>query len=117
VKSRCGGKPRPTLSPIVINARLFPRAARLLAREIDRASVVPDSNELRNVVRMGSEVIYRDEETGEVRNVRLVYPHEADIAHGRLRPCAGRRRSGRTGDRFGTPSHETRSIAVLSVSK
>jgi regulator of nucleoside diphosphate kinase len=56
----------------------------LLAREIDRAGVVPDSNEQRNVVRMGSEVIYRDEETGEVRIVRLVYSHEADIAHGRI---------------------------------
>ncbi|WP_334446656.1 GreA/GreB family elongation factor [Bradyrhizobium sp. AZCC 1610] len=84
VKSRCEGKPRPTLPSIVINARLFPRAARFLAREIDRASVVPDSNELRNVVRMGSEVTYHDEETGEVRNVRLVYPHEADISHGRI---------------------------------
>jgi hypothetical protein len=83
VKSRCEGKPRPTLPSIVINARLFPCAARFLAREIDRASVVSDSNELRNVVRMGSEVTYR-EETGEVRNVRLVYPHEADIAHGRI---------------------------------
>ena len=118
MKSRCGGKPRPTLSPIVINARLFPRAARLLARGIDRASVVPDSNELRNVVRMGSEVIYRDEETGEVRNVRLVYPHEADIAHGRISVLAP---VGAalvwTGGRFRTPSHETRSVTVLSVSK
>jgi hypothetical protein len=55
VKRRCEGRPRPRLPSIVINARLFPRAARFLAREIDRASVVPDSNKLENVVRMGSE--------------------------------------------------------------
>lgn len=82
MKDRYESKPSPALPPIVLNAsegrrlsmlvnssaQLFPRAAHFLAREIDRASVVPDGSELRNVVRMGREVTHRDEETGEVRN-------------------------------------------------
>ena len=63
---------------------LFPRAAHFLAREMDRARVVSDDTELRSVVRMGCHVSYRDERTGDVREVELVYPHEADISQGRV---------------------------------
>ena len=55
----------------------------LLAHELDRASVVQDDSDLRSVVRMGSQVSYRDDKTGEVRNLVLVYPHDADM-HGRI---------------------------------
>ena len=37
-----------------------------------------------DVVAMHSHVEYRDEATGAVRWVELVYPHEADIAQGRV---------------------------------
>jgi regulator of nucleoside diphosphate kinase len=56
---------------------LFPRVAHFLARELDRANVAPDDADLRGAVRMGSQVSYREDRTGGVRE--LVYPHEADI--------------------------------------
>ena len=33
---------------------------------------------------MGSEVVYRDDTTGRIQTVTLVYPNEADIAKGRV---------------------------------
>ena len=33
---------------------------------------------------MGSQVVYRDEGTGRIREVALVYPHEADINLNRI---------------------------------
>ena len=59
---------------------VFPRVAQFLARETDRAQVVADDADLHDVVRMGSRVRYRDDETGDVREVVLRDPHEADIA-------------------------------------
>ena len=62
----------------------FPREASFLAREMNRANVVPDDADLRDVVRMGSQVRYCDDKTGDVRDVVLVYPHEAQIPLKRL---------------------------------
>jgi len=53
--------------------------AHFLAHEIERATVVADNCDLPGVVRMGSQVRYCDDKTGETRDVVLVYPHEADI--------------------------------------
>ncbi|MEH2520939.1 regulator of nucleoside diphosphate kinase [Bradyrhizobium sp. AZCC 1610] len=61
----------------------IPRVVNFLAHELDRASVVQDDSDLRSVVRMGSQVSYRDDKTGEVRHLVLVYPHDADM-HGRI---------------------------------
>jgi regulator of nucleoside diphosphate kinase len=33
---------------------------------------------------MGSQVEFRDDTTGQVRSVTLVYPHEADLAAGKI---------------------------------
>jgi regulator of nucleoside diphosphate kinase len=54
------------------SAVLFPRVAHFLDREIERASVVMDNSDLRGVVRMGSQVRYCDDTTGEVGDVVLV---------------------------------------------
>ena len=62
------------------SAMLFPHVAHFLAQEMERASVVAENADLRGVVRMGSQVRYCDDKTGEVRDVVVVYPHEADIA-------------------------------------
>ena len=62
----------------------FPGVAQYLAEELDRANVVPAQSDLEGVVRMGSLVTYRDETTGRVREVTLVYPHEADIDLNRI---------------------------------
>ena len=62
----------------------FPRTAYFLAREIGRANVVYSAHRLPGVVAMGSEVEYRDDTTGQVRQVTLVFPHEADLNVGKI---------------------------------
>ena len=125
----------PVLPPIVITTEearrlsalaecsmeLFPRVAHFLACEVDRASVVPDDCDLRGVVRMGSQVRYCDDRTGDVRDVVLVYPHEADIALKRisvLTPVGAALIGLSVGQaiKFQTPGHQQRSLTVLGVS-
>jgi regulator of nucleoside diphosphate kinase len=55
-----------------------------LAGELRRARVVPRAEIPPDVVTMNSTVRVCDLETGEVETYTLVYPHEADIAAGRL---------------------------------
>jgi regulator of nucleoside diphosphate kinase len=103
------------------SAVLFPRVAHFLAREIERATVVADNSDLRGVVRMGSRVRYCDEKTGEVRDVVLVYPHEADITLKRvsvLTPVGAALIGLSVGQaiEFQTPGHNKRSLTVLGVS-
>jgi regulator of nucleoside diphosphate kinase len=64
--------------------RRFPQAAAFLAREVERANVVDSWETLPGLVTMGSEVEFRDDTTGQVRRVRLVYPHEADVTAGKI---------------------------------
>ena len=52
--------------------------AEFLAREIDRARVVPVHQASPDLVRMGSIVKYRDNTTGQVMEVTLAYPGDAD---------------------------------------
>ena len=67
-----------------IARRRFPNAAAFLTREVERADVVSPSQLLPGVVAMGSEVEFRDDTTGQIRRVTLAYPHEADLAAGRI---------------------------------
>lgn len=53
-------------------------SAESLAREIDRANIVPVHQAMPGLVRMGSLVKYRENTTGQVREVTLVYPREVD---------------------------------------
>lgn len=62
---------------------VFPRVARFLAQETERAKLVADDSDLRGIVRMGSLVRYCYK-TGGIREAVLVYPHEADIALKRI---------------------------------
>jgi regulator of nucleoside diphosphate kinase len=99
----------------------FPRVAHFLARELDRASVVPEQPGLRGVVRMGSQMAYRDDVTGRIREVTLVYPHEADIDLNRisvLTPVGAALIGLSVGQtiEFQTPTRDTRSLTVLAVS-
>lgn len=52
-------------------------ALEALSDELDRAEVVPSERIAGNVVTMNSRVLFEDEETGESREVELVYPHES----------------------------------------
>lgn len=65
-------------------AETFPRTADFLAREVARATVVPSGFILPGLVTMGAQVEFRDDVTGQVRTVTLVYPENADLAAGKL---------------------------------
>jgi regulator of nucleoside diphosphate kinase len=129
------GKPEPVLPPIVIgtdDARrlgtlanssmaVFPRVAHFLARETERAKVVVNDCDLRGKVRMGSQVRYADDKTGNIRDVVLVYPHEADISLKRisvLTPVGAALIGLSVGQviEFQTPGHQKRSLTILDVS-
>jgi regulator of nucleoside diphosphate kinase len=100
---------------------LFPRVAHFLAREMERAQIVAADADLRDVVKMGSHVSYRDDRTGEDRDVVLVYPHEANIELNRisvLTPVGAALIGLSVGQciEFQTPGHQTRSLSILAVS-
>jgi regulator of nucleoside diphosphate kinase len=59
-------------------------AADALADELDRAEVVLAESVAGTLVTMNSRVVFRDEETGETREVSLVYPSESDPDRGRI---------------------------------
>ena len=71
------------LIPLSRNAR-DRDAAEALADELERAEVVPAERIAGNVVTMNSRVVFRDEETGENREVLLVYPEDSDPEHGQI---------------------------------
>ena len=59
--------------------RAMPEVADYLEHELERARAIPAGKPSDHVVRMGSRVEYRDEATGAVHNVTLVYPADSDI--------------------------------------
>lgn len=54
-----------------------------LTEELARAQVVEDGESIVDVVRMGSNVTYRDS-AGRERSITLVYPREANVAENRI---------------------------------
>ncbi|MEP2117286.1 nucleoside diphosphate kinase regulator [Bauldia litoralis] len=61
-----------------------PEIAEDLIAEIERASVLADSQLPKTVVRMGSEVEFEADDGRLRRRVTLVFPAEADISRGRI---------------------------------
>lgn len=59
-------------------------AAQLLLDELERAEVVASGEMPDNVVTIGSQVTYCDEELGRIHSVRVVFPADADISQGRV---------------------------------
>ncbi len=55
-----------------------------LDAELLRAEVVEPTQVPPDVVTMNSRVVYRDEETGETREVTLSYPKDASMEQGRV---------------------------------
>lgn len=68
------------LLPMVSGSRL----AESLEAELDRAVVVDQRVVPPDVVTMYSQLVYEDCATGELREVQLVYPRDADAARGRV---------------------------------
>ena len=62
----------------------MPAEASFLASELDRAYVPTTGRYPKSAVCMGCEVAFRDDTTGKVRIVTLVYPEEADIAQDKI---------------------------------
>lgn len=62
----------------------MPEVAGYLADELDRAQVVRSGKATVGFARMGCEIEFRDDTTGKVQAVTLVYPGEADIGQGRI---------------------------------
>jgi regulator of nucleoside diphosphate kinase len=63
----------------------YPAAGgKLLLEELERADIVPTALIPSNVVMMDSFVEFRDDRTGKVRCVQLVYPYRSDLENGRL---------------------------------
>ena len=55
-----------------------------LREELDRAHVLPAEKLRPDIVSLGSQVEFRDEQTGKSQEVILVYPLHADIARRRV---------------------------------
>ena len=99
-------------------AKSHRQAAEFLTREIERADLVNDAGP--GLVVMGSRLLYRDDETDRARWITLVYPHEADVAAGRISILSpiGAALIGLSVSQsiaFETPSGARRSLTVLAV--
>lgn len=55
-----------------------------LGDELERAVIVPSTQIPPDIVTMNSRVTFVDAATGATSTVVLVYPHDADAAHGKL---------------------------------
>ena len=100
---------------------LVSRVAHFPTSELDRGNVVPDDVDLRGVIRMKSQVRHCDNKNGDVRNVVLVYPHEAEITLKLIsvQTPIGAALIGLSAGQvigFSTPGYQTRSLTVLGVS-
>lgn len=96
----------------------FPETADYLAREIERARVVAPDHV--GFVRMGSWVEFRDDRTGQVRRVVLVYPDQADVSAGRISVMTpiGAALIGLSDGQsieWRTPAGEARSLTVVGI--
>jgi regulator of nucleoside diphosphate kinase len=100
----------------------MPELAEELADEIGRARVLAKGTRPEHIVCMNSEVEFRDESTGRIQKVILVYPEEADISQRKisvLTPVGTALIGLGTGDSISweTPAGDARQLTVLSVNE
>jgi regulator of nucleoside diphosphate kinase len=98
----------------------MPGLADELADEIGRAHVLAEGKHPQHIVCMNSEVEFRDDTTGKVQRVRLVYPEDADISQRKisvLTPVGTALIGLRDGHSitWETPNGQVRQLTVLSV--
>jgi regulator of nucleoside diphosphate kinase len=99
-----------------------PHLADELADEIGRAHVLAEGEHAQEIVCMNSEVEFRDDTTGKVQRVTLVYPDKADISRRKvsiLTPVGTALIGVRKGHSitWETPKGDSRQLTVLSVHK
>jgi regulator of nucleoside diphosphate kinase len=97
-----------------------PQLAEVLAAEIARAQVLAADKCPRDVVSMHSEVEFRDDTTGRVQSMQLVYPNESDVSKRKLSvltPVGAALIGVRAGESitWETPTGDLRKLTVLSV--
>ena len=98
----------------------MPDLAADLIEEIARADVLAKGRCLEHIVRMNSDVEFRDDTTGKIRRVKLVYPEAADISQRKisvLTPVGTALIGLRRGHSitWEAPSGELRQLTVLTV--
>jgi regulator of nucleoside diphosphate kinase len=64
--------------------RTAPDVADYLLEELDRATLCNAAPNCAPGIKMGSYVEFRDDKTGSVRSVQLVFPSEADVSQGKI---------------------------------
>lgn len=99
----------------------FPTTADFLAREIDRAEIQPNDQQMPAFVAMQSSVRFCDNTNGLSRTVTLVFPEDADVDAGKisvLTPIGAALIGLSTGQTiaFQTPSGSLRSLTVTDIS-
>jgi regulator of nucleoside diphosphate kinase len=97
-----------------------PETAEMLTEELERARVITRGRAPKEIVRMGSDVLFRDDTTRAIRQVTLVFPGEADIARNKisvLTPVGSALIGLRTGQSIGwrMRNGETKRLTVLKV--
>ncbi|ACK86213.1 nucleoside diphosphate kinase regulator [Methylorubrum extorquens] len=97
-----------------------PEVVSFLSDELDRVQIVRGGAAQGDFARMGSRVDFRDNSTGRMQSVTLVYPGEADIEQGKvsiLTPIGAALiglSKGQSID-WATRTGETRRLTVLAV--
>jgi regulator of nucleoside diphosphate kinase len=95
-----------------------PAVAAMLLGEIDRAELYEPGTLPEDAVRLGSDVDFVDENTSQLRKVRLVLPALANIAEGRisiLTPMGAALYGLRTGDSIDWPDLDGKSRKIRIV--
>ena len=122
--------------PIAIDASHFARLSALssltsgpmmdvceyLREELERAHVLPAEKLRPDIVNLGNQVEFRDEQTGKIQEIILVYPLDADIARRRVSVLTpvGAALLGLSINQtisFRTRTGERRELTVLKVSR
>jgi regulator of nucleoside diphosphate kinase len=98
----------------------MPSLAEELSEEIERARVLARGRHPQSNVSMNSQVKFRDDTTGKIQCVTLVYPEEVDLSQRKISVLTpvGTALIGLGVDNsisWKTPSGETRKLTVLSV--
>jgi regulator of nucleoside diphosphate kinase len=103
-------------------SKQMPSLAEELSDEIERARVLARGQHPPSNVSMNGQVKFRDDTTGKVQHVTIVYPEEADLSERKvsvLTPVGTALIGLGVGSsiRWKTPSGEARKLTVLSVGK